>query len=94
MDYYESKDEGVRNKYKDTLPPEVILTFDEKSHGTITQRINFNTKLSDERKKIAEQKNSLFKNIFVFYLDALSNKHFNRKLPKTANFLKKFFKYN
>ena len=94
MDYYESKDEGVRNKYKDTLPPEVILTFDEKSHGTITQRINFNTKLSDERKKIAEQKNSLFKNIFVFYFDALSNKHFNRKLPKTANFLKKFFKYN
>ena len=94
MDYYESKDEVVRNKYKDTLPPEVILTFDGNNHGTITQRINFNESLAHERKKIAEQKNSLFKNIFVFYSDALSSKHFNRKLPKTANFFKKYFKYN
>ena len=30
----------------------------------------------------------------MFYFDSLSNKHFSRKLPKTANFLKQFFKYN
>ena len=93
MDYYENEEE--RNKeYKGVLPPEVILTFDENDRGTITQKINFNAKISEERKKIAAKKKSLFKNIFIFYLDALSYKHFKRKLPKTANFLKQFFVYN
>lgn len=93
MDYYENEEE--RNKeYKGVLPPEVILTFDENDRGTITQKINFNAKISEERKKIAEKKKSLFKNIFIFYADALSYKHFKRKLPKTVNFLKQFFVYN
>ena len=93
MDYYENE-ELRKQKYRNELPPEVILTFDDNDHGTITQKINFNKNVSEERKAISKNKKSLFKNIFMFYFDALSNKHFSRKLPKTANFLKQFFKYN
>ena len=59
MDYYENEEE--RNKeYKGVLPPEVILTFDENDRGTITQKINFNAKISEERKK-----NSSKKKVFI-----------------------------
>ena len=93
MDYYDNEQERNK-KYENVLPPEVILTFDDNEHGTISQKINFNKNISDERIKISENKKSLFNNIFMFYLDALSSKHFNRKLPKTAQFLKKYFEYN
>ena len=93
MDYYDNEQER-KQKYENVLPPEVILTFDDNDHGTISQRINVNKNISDERAKISKQKKSLFNNIFMFYLDALSFKHFNRKLPKTAKFFKKYFKYN
>ena len=75
MDYYDNEQQR-KKKYENVLPPEVILTFDDNDHGTISQKINFNKNLSDERKRISENKKSLFKNIFMFYLDALSFKHF------------------
>lgn len=93
MDYYENEYQRKR-KYPNELPPEVILTFDENDHGKITQNINFNKELSEERKKLSENNVSLFKNIFMFYIDALSHKHFKRKLPKTTNLFKKYFAYN
>ena len=93
MNYYENE-EIRKRRYKTDLPPEVILTFDDNDHGTITQKINFNKNVSEERKLISKNKKSLFKNIFMFYSDALFMKHFSRKLPKTTNFFKKSFKYN
>ena len=90
MDYYENSKYKWK-KYPYELPPEVILTFDEQGYGTITQKINFDKQLSEQRKKISENKNSLFKNIFMFYLDALSHKHFQRKLPKTTKLFKQYF---
>lgn len=93
MDYYEDEYER-REKYPNELPPEVILTFDDNGYGKITQEINFNKELSEERKKLSENNVSLFKNIFMIYLDALSHKHFKRKLPKTTNLFKKYFAYN
>ena len=93
MDYYENKFQKDE-KYPHELPPEIILTFDNDGYGTITQKINYNKKLANERKKISENKQSLFKNIFMFYMDALSHKHFKRKLPKTASLFKQYFAYN
>ena len=93
MKFYENEEERNK-KYPNVLPPEVILTFNDKDYGTISQKINFNEKISKERNLISNKTKSLFNNIFIFYLDALSNKHFNRKLPKTANFFKKYFKFN
>ena len=93
MDYYENKIEK-QNKYPHELPPEIILTFDEQGYGNISQKINYDSKLSMQRKKISENNNPLFKNIFMFYIDALSHKHFQRKLPKTAKLFKQYFKYN
>ena len=82
------------NENENILPPEVILTFGKSGYGTINQKINFNENLSLERKRISENKKSLFNNIFMFYLDTLSSKHFYRKLPKTSKFFKKYFEYN
>ena len=93
MEYYENEKEKSE-KYPNELPPEVILTFNDNGYGTITQKINFNAQLSEERKKISDNKKCLFKNIFMFYIDALSHKHFKRKLPKTANLFKEYFEYN
>ena len=93
MDYYENSKYKWK-KYPYELPPEVILTFDEQGYGKITQKINFDKQLSEQRKKISENKKSLFKNIFMFYLDALSHKHFQRKLPKTTKLFKQYFAYN
>ena len=93
LDYYEDPKEKS-DKYPNELPPEITLTFDDQGYGIVNQKINFNETLSKERKKISDKKNPLFKNIFMFYIDSLSHKHFQRKLPKTTKLFKKYFLYN
>jgi len=80
--------------YPNTEYPEIELTFDENNYGKITQRINYNETLSKERKKLAENKKSLFNNILVIYEDTISRKEFLRKLPKTSKLIEKYMKYS
>ena len=80
--------------YPNIEHPEIELTFDENNYGKITQRINYNETLSKERKKLAENKTSLFKNILLIYEDTISRKEFLRKLPKTSQLIEKYMKYS
>ena len=87
-------DKFNEQNYPNTEYPEIELTFDENNYGKITQRINYNETLSKERKKLAENKKSLFNNILLIYEDTISRKEFLRKLPKTSKLIEKYMKYS
>ena len=79
--------------YPNEPPPEVELKFNG-TKGTIYQHINFNKTLSEERKKLSEKYKTLYDNVFIFFIDTLSRKHFIRKLPKTSKLIEKYMIYN
>ena len=84
------------NKNKEPKP-EAILDFSENNiyngkYAELKINLVFNESLSKERKKL-ENNNSLFDNIFMLYIDATSRAHFQRALPKLANFIKNFMIY-
>ena len=74
--------------------PEVEVFFDENNYGNIKINVTRNETLSLERKKIAEDKNSLFNNVLIVYIDAISRNHFRRKLHKLAEYIEPFMEYN
>ena len=74
--------------------PEVEVFFDENNHGMIKINVTKNETLSKERKKISENKNSLFNNVLIVYVDALSRNHFQRKMKKLTRFIEPFMLYN
>ena len=74
--------------------PEVEVFFDENNYGNIKINVTRNETLSLERKKIAENKNSLFNNVLIVYIDAISRNHFRRKLQKLGEYIEPFMKYN
>jgi hypothetical protein len=76
--------------YPNEPPPEVELKFN-RTKGTIYQHINFNKTLSEERKKLSEKYKTLYDNVFIFFIDTLSRKHFIRKLPKTSKLIEKYY---
>jgi hypothetical protein len=74
--------------------PEVEVFFDENNHGMIKINVTRNESLSKERKKISENKHSLFNNVLIVYVDALSRNHFQRKMKKLTKFIEPFMIYN
>ena len=80
--------------YPDEPYPEVEVIFDNNNHGTIKINVTRNETLSEERKKIAENKHSLFNNVLIVYIDAISRNHFRRKMKKLSQYLEPFFIYN
>ena len=80
--------------YPNELYPEVEVFFDENNHGMIKINVTKNETLSKERKKISENKNSLFNNVLIVYVDALSRNHFQRKMKKLTKFIEPFMIYN
>jgi len=82
------------NIFNDSRPmPEVEITFDEKKRGTVHINVTKNETLIQMRKKL-ENPNSLFENILVLYIDAVSRVRFLSALPKTAAFINRFMSYN
>ena len=80
------------------LKPEAILDFSKynKYKGKYPElkiNVNFNKALSEER-KLLENTNSLFNNVFVIVLQSTSRAHFQRTFPKLSNFVKNFMKYS
>ena len=79
--------------------PEVTLEFTETNKnkkkknyiGKINININYNEELSIKRKSI-ENPGSLFENVLLIYLDAVSRVQFKRKLPKTSKFITQLLK--
>ena len=82
------------NIFNDSHPkPEIEITFDKKERGTVHINVTKNETLINLRKKL-ENPNSLFDNIIVLYIDALSRNRFLSALPKTSQFINKFMAYN
>ena len=88
MDLYNEKN------YPNIPPPEVELFFDDKNYGKININVIKNETLSEERKKISESKNSLYNNVLMIYLDAISRNHFQRKIKKLSKLIEPFMIYN
>lgn len=53
-----------------------------------------NETLAKERKEIAKNSKSLFKNVLVIYIDALSRPAAFRKIPKTMAWFDKYYQLN
>ena len=87
------------NKYKDKEPePEAILDFSENNiyigkYAELKIHLNYNQTLSEER-KLLENNNSLYDNIFMIYVDSNSRAHFQRSFPKLSNFVKNFMSFH
>ena len=75
----------------ETFFPEITVKFNEKGIGKLSIQIKRNETLSKERKK-KENPNSLYKNILMIMLDAVSRNRFQYTMLKTQKFLQKFMK--
>ena len=87
MDLFDQK------HYPNEPKPEVELFFDEKNYGHIKMKINYNETLVKERREISKNKKTLYDNILIIYIDAISRNHFLRKLNKLAKFIEPYMKY-
>ena len=82
------------NNYPNESHPEVEVFFDKNNYGHIKINVIRNETLSKERKKIAENKHSLYNNVLVVYVDALSRNHFQRKIHKLSKYIEPYMLYN
>ena len=83
-----------KHNYPNQPHPEVEVFFDENDYGEIKINVRRNETLSRERKKIAENKTSLYNNVLIIYLDALARNHFLRKIHRVAKYIEPFLIYN
>ena len=77
-------------KLDENKKPEIIVDFSNSSFGKIEININYNAKLSNER-KLLEKVNS--NNVLFLFMDNLSRVHFYRQYKKTKEFLKQFLTF-
>lgn len=68
--------------------------FDKNGYGSIKINVTKNETLSKERKIKAKDKHSLFNNVLIVYIDAISRNVFQRKLHKLAEYIEQFMPYN
>ena len=74
--------------------PEIEIKLNRTTkRGNITINLQKNETLSEERKRISQHTHSLYDNVLIIYLDAVSRQNFFRKLDKTASFLDGFTRY-
>lgn len=89
MDLYNKN----KDKYYPNQPnPEIEVIF-KGNQGKIRISIQRNETLIKERKNKINERNQMYKNILIIFLDTVSRSHFIRKLPKTMKFLDDFSKY-
>ena len=79
--------------YPDEPYPEVEVFFDENNHGIVKVNLTKNETLSQERKNISETRHSLYNNVLIVYIDAISRNHFRRKMTKLSKYIKPFMMY-
>jgi hypothetical protein len=79
------------DKDKIDIPPEFEIIFDKNDKGNLKIKITPNKTLIKERRKL-ENKNSLLKNVLIFFLDTISRKKFQTALPLTSTWIEKYMK--
>ena len=80
-------------KQKKNKKPEVTVKFNFWGEGKVDTSSQKNETLPKERKK-KENKNSLFKNILLIYIVAISRSHFLLPLKNLSKFIEKFMLKN
>ena len=89
MDLYNKN----KTKYYPNIPcPEIEVIF-KGNKGKIRIKVFKNKTLIKERRTKINEKNLMYKNILIFFIDTVSRNHFLRKFPKTMKFLNDFSKY-
>ena len=83
-----------KENYPDEPYPEVELFFDENNYGRIKINVTRDEKLSKERKEISKDKHSLFNNVLIIYIDAISRNQFQRKFHKLSKYIEQYMPYN
>ena len=73
--------------------PEVTVKFNFWGEGKVEINLQKNETLAKERKK-KENKDSLYKNILLIYIDAISRSHFLLSLKNLSKFIEKFMLKN
>ena len=63
--------------------PEYIVDFSKNPNGELIINLNYDEKLSKERKKLEQKANPYSENVLIIYLDALSRANSIRKMKKT-----------
>lgn len=79
------------NETKDNPRPEVTVKFNFWGDGKVEINLRKNETLAQERKKL-ENPNSLYKNILIIYIDAISRSRFLLALKNLSKFIEKFMK--
>ena len=70
--------------------PEVVVSYDNEGKGNVEINVYRNEELVKKRKEQASKYEVKYDNILFLYIDAISRKHFMRKLPKTTQFIKRY----
>ena len=83
-----------KENYPDEPFPEVELFFNENNYGRIKINVIKNETLSKERKEISKNKHSLFNNVLIIYIDAISRNLFQRKFYKLSKYIEQYMPYN
>ena len=73
--------------------PDVTVKFNFWGEGKVEINLQKNETLAKERKK-KENKDSLYKNILLIYIDAISRSHFLLSLKNLSKFIEKFMLKN
>ena len=81
---------NILNKIK---KPEVEVDFTDIDNPKLKINVNFNKKLSEERKKLEKNSNPYSNNVLILYIDSVSRVNGLRQLKKTVKFFEKFMSY-
>ena len=73
--------------------PEVSVDFTNNIQGKIDININYDEKLSQERKNLEKNSEPYSNNVLLIYIDAVSRQNAIRELKKTLSFFDKFMPY-
>ena len=73
--------------------PEYIVDFSKDPNGELIINLNYDEKLSKERKKLEQKATPYSENVLIIYIDALSRANAIRKMKKTLKFFEQFMSY-
>ena len=86
-------DKKILELYFKNKTPEVSVDFTNNIQGKIDININYNEKLSQERKILEKNSEPYSNNVLIIYIDAVSRQNAIRELRKTLSFFEKFMPY-
>ena len=81
----------INNPPKDSLKPEVTVTFDDKGRGTVKMEIIRNEELIKKKKLLFEKSKPKYDNVYMIYIDSFGREQFFKTCPKTRKILEEYY---